>query len=62
MLLLSTGKRRQRKHFKKLKLHTGKQDREEEKGGGAFSARVACKAEMEKPGLIEEDGIKLKDI
>lgn len=31
--LLSTGKRRQRKHFKKLKLHAGKQkDRKEEAG------------------------------
>ena len=49
MLLLSTGKRRQRKHFKKLKLHAGKQDRKEEEeeeeeegreGGKHFQRRL----------------------
>lgn len=73
MLLLSTGKRRQRKHFKNLKLHAGKQDRKEEeeeeekeeeegRGGGekAFSTRVACKRRKKRRGAMEGSTLKLK--
>lgn len=63
MLLLSTGKRRQRKHFKKLKLHAGKQDRKEEEEGReeAFSTRVACRAQKKRRGRDRGKQVKIKE-
>ena len=69
MLLLSTGKRRQRKHFKKLKLHAGKQDRKEEEeeegreGGKHFQRRLHAKRRRRGGnGVDRREKIKIKNI
>lgn len=66
MLLLSTGKGRQRKHFKKLKLHAGRQD--EKRGGGGEKTgggkqtltTVACKAEEQEEKVVVGRGKQIK--
>lgn len=68
MLLLSTGKRRQRKHFKKLKLHAGKQDKkeeeEEEKEEGRWRKSISTiglhAKQKKRRGAIEGSILKLK--
>lgn len=51
--LLSTGKRRQRKHFKKLKLHAGKRkDRKEEAGGIIFWHELHAKPRTKNGGKL----------
>lgn len=52
-ILLSAGKGRQRKHFKKLKLHAGKQeDRKEEAGGIIFWHELHAKPRTKIRGKV----------
>lgn len=52
-ILLSAGKGRQRKHFKKLKLHAGKQkDRKEEAGGIIFWHELHAKLRTKIRGKV----------